>query len=227
MLIAVSAKSQKWQGGSFTDIKGNKMTGFIRADPPGKGPVKDEGYIEFRDDEKTHPYKLSASELKSFTIGRDSFVVAHAPNNEMWTMKELDFVKVELNEDTKLYVAMVGTGYSGGEGVGVHPMGGVGMGTGGYGGAAAGVSINLGGGGGGYSKVQKTYYYGPNTAEMEEVTPLNFKDVMSDIMGDEPDVLAKIQSNQYNLGNIEKLIDYFKQVKAAENANLKAGSNPN
>jgi hypothetical protein len=218
MLTYVSAKSQKFLPGSFTDIKGNKVTGLIRDNPTGKGPIKDEGFIEFRDDEKTNPYKLSASDLKSYMVGQDSFVVAHAPHNETWTKKELDFIKVELDEDTKLYVAIVGmgTGGGGGNGIGVQPVGGIGMGTGGYGGVGGGVSINIGGGrGGSMSKVQTTYYYGTNTAEMEMLTPVNFVDVMSDIMGDEPEVVEKIKANQFGLGNIQKLIAYFKQVKAS------------
>jgi hypothetical protein len=44
---------------------------------------------------------------------------------------------------------------------------------------------------------------------------MNFKDVMSDIMGDEPDVVDKIQTNQFNIFNMEKLLAYFKQVKAS------------
>ncbi|MGZ3832875.1 MAG: hypothetical protein ACXVB0_05090, partial [Mucilaginibacter sp.] len=118
MLTYVSAKSQKWQPGTFTDIKGNIVTGLIRENPSNKGPIKDEGFIEVKDDAKSNPYKLSASDLKSFTIGKDSFVVAHAPRNETWTKKELDFVKVALNEETKLYVAVVGTGGGGGNGIG-------------------------------------------------------------------------------------------------------------
>jgi hypothetical protein len=224
MLICVSAKSQKWQPGTFTDIKGNKETGLIRDNPPGKGPMPDEGFIEFKDDAKSSPYKLSASELKSFTVGKDSFVVAHAPHNQIWSKKELDFVKVELDETTKLYVAVVSTSTGGGDGFGVHPVGGVGMGTGGYGGAAGGVAINIGGGGSRMGKVHVTYYYGPNTAEMDQVTPENFIDVMSDIMGDEPDVLEKIRENQFNLGNIQKLIAYFKKVKAADNQKQTAQS---
>lgn len=221
MLICVSAKSQKWQPGTFTDIKGNKETGLIRDNPRGKGPMPDEGFIEFKDGPKSNPYKLSASELKSFTVGKDSFVVAHAPHNQIWSKKELDFVKVELDEATKLYVAVVGTSTGGGDGFGVHPVGGVGMGTGGYGGAAGGIGIDLGGGGSRMGKVHLTYYYGPNTAEMDEVTPENFMDVMSDIMGDEPDVLEKIRENRFNLGNIQKLIAYFKQVKAADTTKAK------
>ena len=217
MLIAVSAKSQKWQAGSFTDIKGNKITGLIRENPSSKGPIKDEGYIEFKDNSKANPYKLSASDLKSFMIGRDSFVVAHAPGNSNWSKKELDFVQVALDEETKLYVADVATGNGGGGGLGsrVQPEFGGGIGTGGYGGFGGGVGINLGGGGGGRGKVITTFYYGANTATMQQLTPINFKDVMSDIMGDQPDVVDKIQSGQFNINNVDKLIAYFKQVKAA------------
>ncbi|HEX3385110.1 MAG TPA: hypothetical protein VHS53_07985, partial [Mucilaginibacter sp.] len=126
MLIAVSAKSQKWQTGAFTDVKGNRVTGFINPYPPGKGPIKDEAFIEFKDDEKTSPYKLSASDLKSFIAGKDSFVVAHAPHNTTWSKKELDFVKVELDEETKLYMAVAGTYYGGkSRSISAHPEGGV------------------------------------------------------------------------------------------------------
>ncbi|WP_187359636.1 hypothetical protein [Mucilaginibacter ginsenosidivorans] len=227
MLIAVSAKSQKWQKGSFTDIKGNKVTGLIHDDLSGKGPIKDEGYIEFKDDSKANPYKLSASDLKSYMVGQDSFVVAHAPHNTTWTKKELDFVKVELDEETKLYVAEVGTVSGGGNGIGVRPAGGVGFGTGPYGGGYGGVSIDIGGGRGRKGPVQATYYYGANTAEMDQLTPMNFEDAMSDIMGDEQEVVDKIRAHQFNLGNIQKLIAYFKQVKEAESKRLKAESNPN
>jgi len=228
MLIAVSAKSQKWMPGSFTDIKGNKMSGLIRENSSKNGLIKDEGFIEFKDGEKTNPFKLSASDIKSFMVGKDSFVVAHAPHNEQWTKHELDFVKVELDEETKLYVAIVGSVYGAEKGISVHPEGGVGLGTGGYGngaGASGGVAISIGGGGTKTGKVQATYYYGPNTAEMSQLTPINFIDVMSDIMGDEQEVVDRIKAGQFNLGNIQKLIAYFKQVKEAESQKPKAESN--
>ncbi len=215
LLICTAVFAQKWQPGSFTDIKGNKESGLIRENPSSKGPIKDEGFIEFKDDSKSNPYKLSASDLKSFTVGKDSFIVAHAPHNTFWTKKELDFVKVALDEETKLYVAIVGTGGSGKKGIGVSPEFGGGVGTGGSSGMGGGLAVNLGGGGGGYGKISTTYYYGPNTAAMEQLTPINFKDIMSDVMGDEPDVVEKIQAGQFNLGNIDKLIAYFKEVKAS------------
>ncbi|MCC8407594.1 hypothetical protein LJ707_01535 [Mucilaginibacter sp. UR6-1] len=98
-ITTLTASAQKWQAGSFTDAKGIRQTGFINPNPKGKGPVKEEAFIEYKLDDKMNPIKLSAGELRSFTIGRDSFVVAHAPGNTMWAGKELDFVQVVLNEE--------------------------------------------------------------------------------------------------------------------------------
>src|SRR5882757_5442040 len=91
-LCYTTARSQKWQPGNFTDVKGNRETGFIRVNPSGKAPIKGEGFIEFKETEKNNPYKLSASDLQSFVAGKDSFVVAHAPQNETWGKEETDFV---------------------------------------------------------------------------------------------------------------------------------------
>ena len=213
MLGCTSARAQKWQPGNFTDVKGNRETGLIRVNPSGKGPIKDEGFIEFKETEKTNPYKLSASDLRSFVAGKDSFVVAHAPQNESWGKEETDFVKVALDEPTKLYVAQGGKG-GGGSGFGISPGVGVGYGSGGYGGGlGGGVGISLGGRGrnGGGKTI---YYYGANTAEMKQLTDENFEDIMTDIMGDEPDVVEKIHAHQYTLKSIEKLLAYFNEKVA-------------
>jgi hypothetical protein len=214
ILISILAHAQKWQPGHFTDIKGNVETGFIRPGGSGKGPIKNEGFIEFKEDNKTEPFKLSASDLKSFVMGKDSFVVAHAPGNETWARDELDFVKVVLDEDIKLYAAG-GVKVSGGRGIGFAPEIGTGIGTGGYGGGiGGGISIPIGGGGGGsYEKL--VYYYGENPAALKRLNNQNFEDVMCDMMGDEPDVVDKIHAKVYMLENIDRLIAYFKQVKAA------------
>lgn len=220
MLTIVSAKSygQKWQPGRFTDIKGNVESGLIRFGT-GKGPIKGEGYIEFKQDDKTNPFKLSASDLRSLVIVKDSFVVAHPPGNEIWAKDQFDFVKVELDEDLKLYAAGSVKGGSGGSGFSVSPGISTGIGTGvggggGYGAVGGGISIPIGGSSGGtYEKT--AYYYGENTASMKQLNDKNFEDVMCDIMGDEPEVVDKIHAKVYVLANIEKLIAYFKQVKAA------------
>jgi len=51
---------------------------------------------------------------------------------------------------------------------------------------------------------------------MQHLTDANFRDIMSEAMGDEPEVVAQIQAGKYNLRSIEKLIQYFNKVKAAD-----------
>lgn len=215
ILCYTAARSQKWQPGHFTDVKGNREAGFIKINPSGKGPIKGEGFIEFKENEKANPYKLSTSDVQSFVAGQDSFVVAHAPSNESWSKEETDFVKVVLDEPTKLYVAQGGKNGGGGRGFGIAPAVGAGYSTGGYGsGLGGGLGITLGGGGrNGGSKT--TYYYGINTAEMKRVTDENFEDIMTDIMGDEADVVEKIHAHQYGLKNIDKLVAYYNAAVAS------------
>ncbi|PTQ96760.1 hypothetical protein C8P68_104249 [Mucilaginibacter yixingensis] len=211
--ISLTASAQKWQKGFFIDRRGQKVEGVIRTNPSGKAPIKDEGFIIYKDSEKGTETRISASDMKSFVAGADSFVVAHAPRNTNWSKKETDFVRVALNEDLKLYVLDGGSG-GGGSKFSFHP--GISIGTGGYGGVGGGIGYGgdpYYGGGSGNTKV--TYYYGANTAEMEQLTPQNFTDIMVEIMGDEPDAVQAIRERKFTYGNIDKLIAYFKSLKAA------------
>ncbi|RYU91525.1 hypothetical protein EWM62_06185 [Mucilaginibacter terrigena] len=215
MLVTSStANAQKWLPGYFIDVKGVKTDGFIHPNPGGRGPIKDEGFIEFKDEEKSTPYYLSTSDLQSFVAGKDSFVVAHAPGNETWAKKEFDFVRVAVNEEIKIYATRGAGSGGGGKKVQVSPSMGIGTGTYGtsYGG---GVGINIGGGGGGSNNTKLSYYYGSNTAKMQHLTHENFTDIMSEVMADEPEVVEQIRNDRYSLGSIEKLIAYFYKVKAS------------
>jgi hypothetical protein len=217
MLIGISAQAQSWVPGYFYDVKGNKEVGLIRYKGSGNGPIKDEGFIEFKTDKKANTTVLSASDLSSFIMGRDSFVVAAAPRSGAWSKNEIDFVLVTVDaekEDPKLYMF---EGKVGGGSGGVQPSVGVGLG-GGFGGGGGGFGAGFGGGisiplGGGGHKAT-SYFYGRNTAEMKELTPANFVDVMSNIMGDEPEIVDELHQNKYSLGNIGKLIDRFYKLQA-------------
>jgi hypothetical protein len=216
--IAEKSQAQRWLPGHFTDTSGKTTVGLLRIDPPGKGLKKDEGFIEFKADKKAKPIKVTASDLKSFVVRKDSFVVAHAPKNETWPKKELDFVAVALDEDIKVYA-----GFGGGSGRGSGFSIGIGLG-GGFGipigrnfglGVGAGTYVPLYGEGSGYEGI--AWYYGENTAKMYRLTDENFEDTMSNIMGDYPEVVEKIHKKEYFLGNISRLIAYYKQVEAAAN----------
>ena len=217
MLLCITAKSQSWQPGYFYDVKGTKNAGLIRINPGGKGPIKDEGFIEYKEDAKAETIKLSASDLRSFVAGRDSFIVAAAPPMG-WAKNDLDFVRVAVDGPLRLFEAKGGAG--GGGGSGFQPGIGLGVagggGTGGFGGGlGGGISIPIGGGGHGKSG-KSVYYFGANTAGMKPITEQNFIDVMSEIMGDEPDVVEKIQTKKFGPHDMDKLIAYYNQVIAGD-----------
>ncbi|OOQ62068.1 hypothetical protein BC343_03185 [Mucilaginibacter pedocola] len=218
--MAPAAHAQKWTPGHFIDVKGVRYDGFIIPNPGGSGPIKNEGFIEFKDAEKAEPYKLSTSDLQSYVVGKDSFVVAHAPGNETWAKNEFDFVRVVVNEETKIYATRgAGSGSGmGGSKVRFSPAVGLSTGGGGYGGGIGGglgVSIGGGGGSGKVDKGKMYYYYGENTATMQHLTEENFVDVMTEVMGDEPEIVEHLRAGHYALGNIDKLVEYFNKLKAS------------
>lgn len=214
--ISLSASAQKWQPGYFYDTKGNKVSGLIEAYPSGKGPIKNEGFINYKADAKSNEIKLSASDLQYFVAGKDSFVVAHAPQFETWKPKDPDFVKVVLDEPLKLYV--YGGGSSSGGGFGIRPDVSAGIGGGSYGTyGGGGIGLSLGNFGGG-SRIRNVYYFGVNTADMQQVTPQNFVDVMSDIMADEPQAVEAVQSGKYRFDKMPALIKYYQTLKTHTNA---------
>ena len=215
VFITCTAMAQKWVPGYFYDTKGNKETGLINPYPRGKGPIRGEGFIEFKEDKKAETIKLSASDIRSYVIERDSFIVAAT---DRWSDNALDFVRVALDAPLKLYAAF-GEGSSGGGGGGFSPTFGGGIGTGigsgGYGGGfGGGISIPIGGNGS-RSKSAAIYFFGTTTADMKPIGNQSFIDVMSEVMGDEPEVVEQIRAKKFGLNNIEKLIAYYHAVEQA------------
>jgi hypothetical protein len=223
MALFLTAKSQNWQPGSFYDIKGVKSTGLISLYPGGKSPIKDEAFIGYKEDAKAQPMNLAASDLRSFNVGRDSFIVA-APQG--WSKYRLDFVHVAVDAPIRLF-EVAGGGSSGGgsgfrPGISIGAGGGTGggfNGGGGFGGGmSGGISIPIGrnsGGGGSGRSGKALFFYGINTAEMKPITDENFVDVMSEIMGDEQEVVEKIKTRKFGPKSMAKLIEYYYQVSAA------------
>lgn len=214
MLLSVSANAQKWVPGYFYDTRGIKNAGLISPNPSGKGPIKGEAFIEYKESEKADPVKLSASDMRAFVVGVDSFMVAYPPSDG-WAATNLGFVRIAVNAPLKLYASR--GGYSGGgkKKVNVSPSVGAGIGSGGYGsGAGGGVAISIGDGGSA-NDGKLNYFWGENASHMELLTNKNFVDVMSEVMGDEPVVVEKIREKKFGLGNIEALILYFKRLQAS------------
>ena len=210
----IAGFAQKWQPGYFYDIKGNKVPGLIQHNPGGKGPIKKEGFIIYKDNPKANEIKLSASDIKYYIVGKDSFIVAHPPAYELWPKADLDFIKVELDEPLKLYT--YGGSSGGGGGFRVSPSFSGGFGTGGYGGGGIGINLGSGGGNGGGS-TRVTYYFGTSVGDMSQVTPMNFIDVMTDIMADEPQAVEAIQQGKFNINKMQGLVNLYQKLKANHN----------
>lgn len=215
-LTARAQNGKKFVPGYVVDVKGNKMTGLIQASPSGRGPIKGQGYIVYKADDKAPKTELSAGSVQYFVTGRDSFVVASAPRNAEWSRNELDFVQVLADEPVKIY-ALRNAGKSS-SGFGVSPEIGIGggIGTGGgrgfsYGGGGIGLSFGGGSFGGGHRTV---YFAGSSPTELTEIIPENFIDVMSDVMADEPAMVEQVQSGKYHINRIESLIYEYYRMKS-------------
>lgn len=213
--IACSASAQfgggnKWEDGYFYDAAGEKILGQIVANPSGKAPEQNEAFILFRTDKGADKEHLTASMVKSFVIGRDSFTVAHAPNSEDWPGKSIDFVKVLVNEPLKLY-SVNGSG-GGGLRPGFSPS--IGIGGGSFGSAmGGGLGISLGGGRG---KGKSAYYYGDGPNSLTELKKDNFIPIMTEVMASEPEIVEKIKNKKYKYHNIEQLITDFNKAKEGQ-----------
>jgi hypothetical protein len=215
LFVFEKSQAQTWQSGCYYDVKNNKSVGLIKMKMSGKPVIADEAFIEYKPNDKANSIRISASELSSFVMGRDSFIVAVAPRMGAWSKFELDFVKVVVDADPKLYMFRGKVNGGGGvqPDVGVGIGGGFGTGGGGFGmGLGGGITIPLGG------RTVTGYYYGANTAVMKELTPANFIDVMSEILGDEPEIVDQLHQNRYGLGNIDKLIANYNKLQAAHGA---------
>lgn len=244
-IIAVSAKSQTWEPGYYTDVQGVKYAGIIRASPGGKGPIEGEGYIEFKDSEKGEVIPLSTSDLQYFVAGQDSFVVAKAPAKSNWSKVTTDFVRVVLNEDVKIYALRIADGmpasYKGSSHTRkrstaaslllggystdrnsaiaqntIVTKDGLYKGTTAYTIPVASNTITSGPSKQG-SNYKKLYYYGGAPSELQNITDANFKEAIVAVMKSQPKVAEYIVANPFGLDNIEALIAYFNKEKAKGN----------
>lgn len=213
LLIAFSASAQlglnQWDDGYFYDANGQKVSGQIVVSPSGRSPQDSEGFILFRKDKGEEKEKLTASMVRSFVAGKDSFTVAHAPQSRAWPGRSIDFVKVLVNEPMKLYAT---TGGGGGMSPGISPSFGIGGGSFGSG-MGGGLGINLGGGRGGKGK--NAYFYGDNPTALTELKRDEFIPIMTEIMASEPEIVEKIKNKKYKYGSMDQLVlDFYKAKEA-------------
>ncbi|WP_448698597.1 hypothetical protein ACFGVR_17265 [Mucilaginibacter sp. AW1-3] len=218
LLLVVSANAQmfggKFEQGYYYDINGQKVEGLINENTSGKGPLPNEGYIIFKENDKAEKQNLSASMIRGFVVGADSFIVAHAPRLGAWSKYELDFLRVVINDSTRLYTI---TGSDRGkEGrSGSRPAISTGLGIGGGYGGGLGMGLSLGSGlfGGGGGSSHPVYYYGSGVGDMVEINKQNFVAAMSEVLAAEPEAVKKVMDKKYKLGDMDDLLKYYHKLR--------------
>ncbi len=218
LLLAFTAHAQmfggKFEQGHYYDINGQKVEGLINDNTSGKGPIPNEGYIVFKEDDKAQKQQLSASMIHGFVVGVDSFIVAHAPRLGGWSKYELDFLRVVINDSTKLYTIYGGDRGKEGRG-GMRPSVSTGLGIGGGYGGGLGMGLSLGSGlfGGGGGSSHAIYYYGSGVGDMVEINKQNFVAAMTEVLAAEPEAVKKVIDKKYKLGDMEALLKYYNQLR--------------
>jgi hypothetical protein len=189
--IYAQGPNRKWYAGTLYHTSGEIFDGLISWTPPRKGEYEDGDQVLYRADEKSEVFPIPYYKINSFVMGEDSIVVSH---NVLF--KNSPFMTVVLDNPTKLYTnkvmkngfpLMINTGgFTGNVGMGV------------------GVGTSVGGG------VKTTYYYGISPDKVTKLEKKQFIEVMSTILADKPDVVAKIKDKTFRYGDMDDLINYYK-----------------
>ncbi|MGY4537260.1 hypothetical protein ACVW0P_001676 [Mucilaginibacter sp. UYNi724] len=205
--ITITANAQLFERhydeGFYYDSVGVKHTGLVSWSPPQKSILDGHGdEVYYKAQKNAEMVKLRSTELQSFVIGVDSFVVS---KDELFKRKPFLNVLVNTNDSLKIYRSMEKR-TSPGVGVGVGNIGAVTM--------AVGASFN-------YTK--KTYYYGPNPNNVIKIDNKNFVDVTSKILANIPLIVEKIKS--HDLRDMEDVEVALQQWAYSQKRAAKAAAN--
>ncbi|MGY4537261.1 hypothetical protein ACVW0P_001677 [Mucilaginibacter sp. UYNi724] len=182
--------NREWYEGRIYHTNGEIFDGLISWVPPHKGEYEDGDMVLYRRDEMAETIPVPYYKVNAFIMGDDSIVVSH---NVLF--KNSPFMTVVLDNPTKLYTnkvtrngfpLMINTGgFTGGFGIGV------------------GLGTSVGGG------VKTTYYYGKTPDNVTKLEKKQFVEVMSNLMADKPEVVAKIKDKTFRYGDMQDLVTYY------------------
>jgi hypothetical protein len=190
-IAAKAQRQRKWFEGTLYHTSGDVFTGLLSWAPPHKGEYADGDQVLYRANDTSETFPIPYYKVKAFTMGADSFVVSR---NVLF--KNSPFMIVSVNNTTKLFTVktakngfplMINTGgFAGNVGMGV------------------GVGTTVGGG------TRTTYYYGTTQDNVTKLEKKQFIEVMSNIMADKPEIVAKIKDKTFRYGDMEDLLTYYR-----------------
>jgi hypothetical protein len=197
--VTLSSKAQigrNWAEGSYYDTSGHKLSGFISWHAPDKLSKKPGDKIFYKASKSADKIRIESSDLSSFTMGTDSFVVSR-----LAAINYAPVLQVLLKGPVNLYYWEAD--------VVNWPMAALGA----VGGAVAGATVIAGVGGG------KAYFYGPDASNFKMLTRNNFIEIMCGIMTDRPEITEKIKNKKIRFNDMHDLLVYYKTGKMPEKSN--------
>ena len=182
-----------WNKGYYYDNSGQKISGFL-ADYSHNVNVfhpNDDYFLFSKSDDTAYnareSVKVFSKDIKSFVAGKDTFVVSNSDK-----IKKTPFLAVLVNNDLKLYAVEMWRGTS---------FGLVALAT---------IATNN------VLVMDYTYYYGTDRDNLTKLTHKEFMDVMTKVMADKPNVVAKIQDKTYRYSDMKELLIYYKTGKETD-----------
>lgn len=190
--IETKAQDDEWRAGSYYDLKNVKHPGWVdistfdNLTAYGTSKFKISEFFRFEADEKAPVQELYAADVQSVVAEKDSIVVRH------WFRTDR---KGNIKTDTAGNQYTVASFYK----VELN---------------SSDTKI--------YSKSMvgnnafanyTAYYYGKDADNIYDFTNDNFSKVMSDIIKDAPDLVAKIKSGDFKLRKMDKLLIAYKKEK--------------
>lgn len=207
LLILISSTTfaqifgRNYNTGTYYGVDGQKHEGLLAMDfdPPSLFSSGD-NTIFFKTDTSAKKQKIKASTIKGFIVSNkdtartDSFVIVHNPKS--YRIKYAYDITQVINDSgpVKLYnyrlQRKVGVGF--------------------------GVTVVITAA---VTYYDNYYFYGPDPNSAVEMKKKDFKDVMSKMLADDMDIVAKIQNGTYTMGTMHKMITEYHAHKT-KSANL-------
>ncbi|AYL96035.1 hypothetical protein [Mucilaginibacter celer] len=201
--VTVTAHSQskrfdKFVPGSFVDTTNKVYTGYVSwtlADQNIFGKGKG-GCISYKENKDADFVYVSTNFMKSFTMEADTFMVI---KNKDFKLNPI--IKIVLSKNPeKLYSYLPYTpgGNYGNPTAAMNGLPGYSF--------AGGIDLN-------YS----VFYTGPDAEHLTRVTKENFAELLSKVMADKPEVLARISNQTFDHKHIGDLVKYYKTGELPKN----------
>jgi len=195
--ITISAKAQffgkNWKEGSYYGTDGNKHIGLIAWEVASPSIFKKKGdHIFYKTDKKADNVKISSTDLTAFTMRYDEETIDSFIVSKNIMLENNPFLRVVIANNIKLYSWLTTTTMA--------PT--MTMGTYGW-------KLDLITKGSRYS-VKTTYFFGSDPENVTKLDKKNFIEIMSKIMADKPEAVARIKNKKLRYGDMEDLLYFYR-----------------